>query len=53
MIVSKNAENSIKLYIYIYIYQYCYQGWNMSTRPHVYLDNNKKINNINRTRLNL
>ena len=51
MIVSKNAENSIKLYIYIY--QYCYQGWNMSTRPQVYLDNNKKINNINKTRLNL
>ena len=33
MIISKNAENRIKLYIYIY--QYCYQGWNMSTRPRI------------------
>ena len=54
MIVSKNAENSIKLYIYIYIYQYCYQGWNMSTRPQVYLDNIKNnLKSINETRLNL
>ena len=45
MIISKNAENRIKLYIYIY--QHCYQGWNMSTRPHthtrIHLLEDKKI----------
>ena len=51
MIVSKNAENSIKLYIYIYINTVTKGG--ICLLDQVYLDNNKIVNIINRTRLNL